>query len=71
MINVLRYNGFEKIKEEQEEKVIEMRNLDNTVNTLENSLKIIKNHFKQNEDSNTKLIKENLRLLNLGDVNYF
>ncbi len=68
MISEIRFNGFDRIKEEQDQKMKYIKTLQNKVNTLENSLKIIKNHSKHHTDKNVKLIKENDRLMYIGGV---
>jgi hypothetical protein len=68
MINEIKSYGFDRIKTEIDDKLIYKKNLENNVNSLENSLKIIKNHSKHNGTSNIKLVKENDRLLFTGDV---
>lgn len=71
MIHDIKSYGFDRIKTELDDKLLYKRNLENNVNTLENSLKIIKGHNKHNGNSNSRLIKENDSLLFKGDVKIY
>ncbi len=62
MINEIRYNGFDKIKDEQDEKARHIKELESNNNILQNSLKIIRHHHKSHNDTNIRLIKETDRL---------
>jgi hypothetical protein len=68
MISVIKSNGFDRIKSDLEEKTKMRQIVQNNVDSLENTLKILKTHNKQSGNENTKLIKENDRLLLTGDV---
>lgn len=67
MISEIKFNGFDKIKSEQDEKLKYRKHLENNVNSLENSLKIIRSYSKNQGSNNSKLIKENDRLLLTGE----
>jgi hypothetical protein len=68
MINDIKLNGFNRIKAEVEEKMKIRNILENNVNSLENTLKILKSHNKSSDVSNSKLLKENDLLMSTGEV---
>ena len=68
MITDIKLNGFNRIKAEVEEKIKIRSLLENDVNSLENSLKILKSHSKSSDVNNSKLIKENEMLYYTGEV---
>jgi hypothetical protein len=68
MICDIKFNGFIRIKAEIDERAKELRIVQGNVNSLENTLKILKSHNKQSGVENNKLIKENDKLLSTGDV---
>jgi hypothetical protein len=71
MITDIKLNGFNRIKAEVEEKIKIRSLLENDVNSLENSLKILKSHGKSSDVNNSKLIKENEMLYYTGEVIIF
>jgi hypothetical protein len=68
MISEIKLNGFDRIKQELEEKMTYKAYLENNVSSLENSLRILKTHFKHCGNLNNKLLKENDILYQTGDV---
>jgi len=68
MITEIKYSCYDRLKDEQEQKVKLVKHLDNNVNTLKNSLKIIKNHSKHFNDRNIRLIKEIDRFSGIENV---
>jgi hypothetical protein len=71
MITDIKLNGFNRIKAEVEEKIKIRSLLENDVNSLENSLKILKSHEKSSDVYNSKLINENEILYYTGEVIIF
>jgi len=68
MINDIKLNGFNRIKAEVEEKMKIRNILENNVNSLENTLKILRSHNKCSDVSSSKLLKEKDVLMLTGEV---
>ena len=68
MISEIKSNGFNRIRQEIEDKSQEQKILQYNVNSLENSLKIIKSHFKHCGHESDSMLKENDKLIIMGDV---
>jgi hypothetical protein len=68
LILEIKSEGFDKIKEEINNKLNEKKTLEKNVETLTNSLKINNHHFNDLGALSTKLSQQNLLLMNCGEV---
>jgi hypothetical protein len=68
MISEIKLRGFDRIRQEIEDKTQEIKFLQNNVSSLENSLRIVKNHTKNCGQNNEVLLKENDKLMIVGGV---
>jgi hypothetical protein len=71
MISEIKLKGFNRIRQEIEDKTQDAKILQNNVSSLENSLRIVRNHTKNCGQSNDILLKENDKMMIAGDVSKF